>query len=60
MEETHPTKKNITEIFRKNILYYFNEIILNISARNRNNYKTALRSNFQILKNNELVAENYI
>ena len=61
MQEAHPTnKKSIREIFRKDLLDYFNGIVLKISARNRNNYRTALRSIFQVLKNNELAAENYI
>ncbi|ARV06081.1 hypothetical protein BTO04_04910 [Polaribacter sp. SA4-10] len=60
MEETHPTKKNIRDISRKNLLDYFNGIVLKTSARNRNNYRTELGSIFQVLKNNELVAENYI
>ncbi|UAM99124.1 tyrosine-type recombinase/integrase [Polaribacter litorisediminis] len=60
MEETHPTKKNIGEISRKDLLDYFNGIVLKTSARNRNNYRTELGSIFQVLKNNELVAENYI
>jgi hypothetical protein len=60
MEETHPTKKNIREISRKDLLDYFNGIVLKTSARNRNNYRTELGRIFQVLKNNELVAENYI
>ena len=60
MEEMHPTKKNISEISRKDLLDYFNGIVLKTSARNRNNYRTELGSIFQVLKNNELVAENYI
>lgn len=60
MEETHPTKKNIREISRKDLLDYFNGIILKTSARNRNNYRTEFGSIFQVLKNNELVDENYI
>ncbi|WP_397446923.1 tyrosine-type recombinase/integrase [Polaribacter sp. R77954] len=60
MEETHPTKKNIGEISRKDLLDYFNGIVLKTSARNRNNYRTELGSIFQVLKNNELVTENYI
>jgi integrase len=60
MEETHPTKKNIREISRKDLLDYFNGIVLKTSARNRNNYRTELGSIFQVLKNNELVDENYI
>ena len=35
-------------------------LFLKTSARNRNNYRTELGSIFQVLKNNELVAENYI
>jgi hypothetical protein len=44
MEETHATKKNIREISRKNLFDYFNGIVLKTSARNRNNYRTELRS----------------
>ncbi|MBT8245730.1 site-specific integrase, partial [Winogradskyella sp.] len=60
MKKTHPTKKNIREIYRKDLLDYFNEILLKTSARNRNNYRTELASIFQVLKNNELIDENYI
>ncbi|WP_435416533.1 tyrosine-type recombinase/integrase [Polaribacter aestuariivivens] len=60
MKETHPTKKNINEISRKDLLDYFNEIVLKTSARNRNNYRTELASIFQVLKNNELITENFI
>lgn len=60
MKENHPTKKNIREISRKDLLDYFNEIVLKTSARNRNNYRTELGSIFQVLRNNELIDENYI
>jgi integrase len=60
MEEKHPTKKNINEISRKDLLDYLNAIVLQTSARNRNNFRTELGSIFQVLKNNELIAENYI
>jgi hypothetical protein len=60
MEETHPIMKNIREISRKDLLDYFNGIVLKTSAINRNNYRTELGSIFQVLKNNELVDENYI
>jgi integrase len=60
MEENHPTKKRIKEISRKNLIDYLNGIILKTSARNRNNFRTELGSIFQVLKSNELVAENYL
>jgi integrase len=60
MNETHPTKKNIREVSRKNLLDYLNGIVLKTSARNRNNFRTELGSIFQVLKTNEMVAENYI
>lgn len=60
MEKTHPTKKNIREISRKDLLDYFNEVLLKTSARNRNNYRTELASIFQVLKNNEIVDKNHI
>ena len=52
MEETHATKKNIREISRKNLFDYFNGIVLKTSARNRNNYRTELRS---IIEQNNFV-----
>lgn len=55
-----PDKKYIDELNRKDILDFLNSILLKTSPRTRNNYRADLSSLFQILKNNELVSENYI
>jgi integrase len=60
IQKTYPNKKNIKEITRKNLTAFLNNIVLKTSARSRNNYRTELGSLFQVLKNNELVEENYI
>ncbi|OAD46678.1 tyrosine-type recombinase/integrase [Polaribacter atrinae] len=60
MEASYPDKKNIKSIARKDIIEYLNTILLRTSARSRNNYRTELGSLFQVLKDNELVDENYI
>ncbi|WP_435416608.1 tyrosine-type recombinase/integrase [Polaribacter aestuariivivens] len=53
-------KKYIHQIKRKDILDFLNSVLLNTSPRNRNNYRVDLSSVFQVLKNNELVQENYL
>ena len=60
MNENYPNKKYIREVSRKDLVDYLNGIVLKTSARNRNNYRTELGSIFQVLKNNELVDENYL
>ena len=60
MNENYPNKKYIREVSRKDLVEYLNGIVLKTSARNRNNYRTELGSIFQVLKNNELVDENYL
>ncbi|WP_439128436.1 tyrosine-type recombinase/integrase [Polaribacter sp.] len=60
MEEKYPNIKFIKQISRKNLIEYLNSILLKTSARNRNNFRTELGSVFQVLKNNELITENYI
>ncbi|QNM84604.1 site-specific integrase [Polaribacter pectinis] len=60
MQETYPEKKSIKDVTRKDLMAYLNDIALKTSARNRNNYRTELGSLFQVLKNNEVIEENYI
>ena len=55
-----PDKKYIHQIKRKDILDFLNTILLKTSSRTRNNYRAELSSVFQVLKNNELVKENYL
>ncbi|MBU3012272.1 site-specific integrase [Polaribacter vadi] len=60
LEINQPKKKYIDQIKRKDILDFLNSILLKTSPRTRNNYKSDLSSVFQVLKNNELVKENYL
>ncbi|UAM98005.1 site-specific integrase [Polaribacter litorisediminis] len=60
IQKTYPDKKNIKEITRKDLTAFLNSILLETSPRSRNNYRTELGSLFQVLKNNEMVTENYI
>ena len=58
--ENKADKKYIHQLKRKDVLDFLNDILLKTSARTRNNYRVDLSSLFQVLKNNELVAENYL
>jgi integrase len=60
LSENCSDKKYIDELKRKDILDFLNAILLKTSARTRNNYRSDLSSLFQILKNNELIAENHL
>lgn len=60
MKKQYPQKNNIKEITKKDINEFLNILLLKTSPRNRNNFRTELGSIFQVLKNNELIDENYI
>lgn len=60
IEKNQNQKKFIDEIKRKDFLDFLNAILLNTTARTRNNYRADLSSLFQILRNNELVVENFL
>ncbi len=52
--------KPITIITKKVVNDYLNNVLQNTSARNRNNTRTDLSSLFQVLEDNEIIAENII
>ncbi len=60
LQQKHPDIKYIGEITRKVLLDFLNDILLKTSPRSRNNYRVDLSSLFQVLKDNELVDENFI
>lgn len=60
LAENREDKKYIEELKRKDILDFLNAILIKTSARTRNNYRADLGSLFQVLKNNEIVDENYL
>ena len=41
-------------------MHFLNEVQLNTSGRNRNNYRTVFSSIFQILEDNETIEKNFI
>lgn len=53
-------KQSINSLNKKLIIEYLNEVLKSSSARNRNNTRTDISSLFQILEDNELIAENYV
>ena len=59
LKENLPEKVFIDELNRKDLLDFLNSIQLKTSPRTRNNYRSDLSSLFQVLRNNELVGENY-
>jgi len=52
--------KPITFITKKVINDYLNEVLVNSSARNRNNTRADLSSLFQVLEDNEIIADNVV
>lgn len=52
--------KPITFITKKVINDYLNDVLVNSSARNRNNTRADLSSLFQVLEDNEIIADNIV
>lgn len=52
--------KPITYITKKVINDYLNEVLINSSARNRNNTRADFSSLFQVLEDNEIIADNLV
>jgi integrase len=50
--------KPITDITKKVMNDYLNEVLINSSARNRNNTRADLSSLFQVLEDNEIISDN--
>ena len=56
----HPEVVFINQIAKYTLTGYLNDVLVRSSARNRNNYRINLSSIFQILKDNDIVQENYL
>ncbi len=52
--------KPITFITKKVVNDYLNDVLVNSSARNRNNTRADLSSLFQVLEDNEIIADNLV
>lgn len=58
--ENHKDIKYTDQLTKKIISDFLNDIQLNTSARNRNNYRACLSSLFQLMMDEELIKENYL
>ena len=54
------TKSDITSIQKKTVITYLNQRLEETGVRNRNNARTDLSSFFQTLKDNDIIAQNFI
>ena len=59
LSKYHPEIKYERELTKSLIHNYLNEVLIKTSARNRNNTRCELSSVFEVLKENEIVKENY-
>lgn len=50
----------VSDFPKKYIFEYFNELLVSGSAKSYNNHKSVLSSIFNVLKDNEMISENYI
>lgn len=57
---TFPKEKTLKSLTKKEVIEYFNAILINSSARNRNNARTDLLSIFNLLVDNEMIDNNVI
>jgi len=60
LKDNEPTVVAIEQLTKQHLNIYLNDILGRTSARNRNNYRIDLSSLFQTLKDNDLVADNYL
>jgi len=50
----------VTAINKKTVMIYLNEILVNSSARNRNNTRSNLSMFFKELENNDIIKDNFV
>ncbi len=60
LEENEPTVVAMEQLKKQHLNTYLNDILGKTSPRNRNNYRIDLSSLFQTLKDNDLIADNYM
>ncbi|WP_188373751.1 tyrosine-type recombinase/integrase [Winogradskyella haliclonae] len=60
LNTNYPDVKTINQLEKKHVIAFLNSVLQSTSARNRNNYRTCLRSIFQSLEDNELISANFI
>ena len=60
MKKNHPGLDNITDLDKRIVTSFLNEVLSKTSARNRNNFRTDLSSIVQVLADNDIMAQNFI
>lgn len=60
MKTNHPGLESITDIDKKIVTSFLNDVLAKTSARNRNNFRTDLSSIVQVLVDNDIMAQNFI
>ena len=51
---------DINSVSKSDVIKYLSEVLLRTSSRNRNNTRTDLNSLFQVMEDNEMIADNFI
>ncbi|WP_149277660.1 tyrosine-type recombinase/integrase [Pareuzebyella sediminis] len=59
-EANRPDLVNITDLDKKTVTTFLNDVLSRTSARNRNNFRTDLSSVLQVLVDNDIIAQNFI
>lgn len=52
--------QDISTITKKTVIEYLNAMLMRSSARNRNNSRTDIASLFQVMYDNDIIAENFV
>ena len=60
LKKRHKAITHIEHLEKKHVLEFLNEVQLQSSPRNRNNYKTVFSTIFQVLEDNEIIERNFI
>jgi len=60
LKKTHKEITHIEHIEKKHILEFLNEVQLQSSPRNRNNYRSVFSSIFQVLEDNDIIERNFV
>ncbi|GAA4240837.1 site-specific integrase [Winogradskyella psychrotolerans] len=60
VEDVHPEISTIDKVDRKLVTQFLNHVLVNTSARNRNNFRVDLSSLIQVLEDNDIVATNFM
>lgn len=60
LKENHSEVKTVDSLNKSFVQAFLNHVLVNTSPRNRNNYRTDLGSIMQVLKDNDIIKQNFI